>query len=199
MTKDAYSALEPLIDRLHSHAESIDDNDIWDIAFQMAGVIAVARAPAAALVERATPERWTERDEASAFLERRGYRRCDIAACNCNSWHGGHAEQRLGEIEDALSEAGVEMNGKTIRMGVSEVLLQRDEALAAVADRATAPAPLEQLVKALTLARQFIVNGVEFGYIRMPTGEDSANDTLPAIDAALRSVPSGRETERNHD
>ena len=44
---------------------------------------------------------------------------------------------------------------------------------------------LEQMRKALELARQFIVNGVEFGYIRMPSGDDPANDTLPAIEAAL--------------
>lgn len=60
--------------------------------------------------------------EALTFLERRGYRRCDIMACNCNSWHGGHAEQRLGEIEDALTDAGIEMNGKTILQGVLDAL-----------------------------------------------------------------------------
>jgi len=32
------------------------------------------------------------------FIHSRGYRRCDIAACNCGSWHGGHAEDRLSEI-----------------------------------------------------------------------------------------------------
>ena len=28
-----------------------------------------------------------ERDAAHAFLESEQYRRCDIAACNCGSWH----------------------------------------------------------------------------------------------------------------
>jgi hypothetical protein len=28
-----------------------------------------------------------ELDEVRAFLEREGYRRCDILACNCGSWH----------------------------------------------------------------------------------------------------------------
>ena len=36
------------------------------------------------------------RDE---FLERRGYRRCDIAACNCESWHGGHEQQRADRLQ----------------------------------------------------------------------------------------------------
>lgn len=39
---------------------------------------------------------------------------------------------------------------------------------------------------ALQKAEQFIVNGVEFGFIRMPeTASDPAHETLPAIRAAL--------------
>lgn len=41
-------------------------------------------------------------DEMDSFLTRRGYRRCDIPACNCGLWHGGHAEDRLHEIYEAL-------------------------------------------------------------------------------------------------
>lgn len=41
------------------------------------------------------------------------------------------------------------------------------------------------LVAALRAARQFIRNGCEFGYIRMPERPDSALDTLPLIEAAL--------------
>jgi hypothetical protein len=62
-----------------------------------------------------------EEQDARWFLEREGYRRCDVAACNCGSWHGGHAMQRLTEIEDALTDAGIEMNGKTILQGVREL------------------------------------------------------------------------------
>jgi hypothetical protein len=40
--------------------------------------------------------------EAEEFLRARGYYRCDIPACNCGSWHGGHAESRLTEIYDEL-------------------------------------------------------------------------------------------------
>jgi hypothetical protein len=39
--------------------------------------------------------------------------------------------------------------------------------------------------KALRLAEQFIRNGAELGYIRMPTIDDPALYTLPAICAAL--------------
>ena len=54
-----------------------------------------------------------------AFIESRGYRRCDIMVCNCGSFHGGHAESRLSEIDEALPDA----NGPTI--------LQRVQALRA--------------------------------------------------------------------
>ncbi len=73
-----------------------------------------------------------EPDELLSVLYRRGYVRCDVPACNCNGWHGGHAEARLGEIHDALEEAGIDLNGKTIRLGISEALSQRDELLALV-------------------------------------------------------------------
>ena len=41
--------------------------------------------------------------------------------------------------------------------------------------------------EALLKARQFIVNGIELGFIRMPdpSTPDPAHQTLPAIDAAL--------------
>ena len=46
------------------------------------------------------------------------------------------------------------------------------------------------MVQALRDAKQFIENGVEFGYIRMPDAEtpDSAHNTLPAICAILARI-----------
>ena len=78
----------------------------------------------AALAARAeqADARKQQNEELLAFLERMGYRRCDVAACNCNGWHGGHAAQRLVEIGDALTEAGIDLNGKTVLEGVREVL-----------------------------------------------------------------------------
>ncbi|MDB5552803.1 MAG: hypothetical protein JWL86_2787 [Rhizobium sp.] len=43
----------------------------------------------------------------------------------------------------------------------------------------------EALVLALLHAEQFIVNGTEYGFIRMPNVPDPALDTLPKIRAAL--------------
>lgn len=44
-------------------------------------------------------------------------------------------------------------------------------------------------VQALKAAREFIRNGVEFGYIHMPDRGDPAHKTLPLIEAALASPP----------
>lgn len=75
------------------------------------------------------PQGWSDRDErgqkALDFIERRGYRRCDIAACNCGSWHGGHAENRLRDFHEALVQADVETNGKTLLGALGEVLAER--------------------------------------------------------------------------
>lgn len=71
-----------------------------------------------------TTDLQAENDELLSVLERHGYRRCDIAACNCNGWHGGHCAQRLTEIGDALVDAGIETNGKTLLTCVRELVQQ---------------------------------------------------------------------------
>jgi len=43
-----------------------------------------------------------ENDDLRWFIASEGYQRCDIPACNCNSFHWGHASARLREIHDAL-------------------------------------------------------------------------------------------------
>ena len=68
-----------------------------------------------------------ERDAALDFIRREGYRRCDIAACNCGSWHGGYAGDRLHEIREVLDDAG-EPGGVPIRERVRAVLIDRDAA-----------------------------------------------------------------------
>jgi Lar family restriction alleviation protein len=49
------------------------------------------------------------------------------------------------------------------------------------------------LVEALQIARLFIRNGIELGFIRMPDADtpDPAHDTLPMIDAALAAAEGG--------
>ena len=71
----------------------------------------------------------TERDALIAevrdredVLERAGFRRCDISACNCGSWHQvGGFKARFDEIKEAIAEH-VDLNGKTLLTAVQEVL-----------------------------------------------------------------------------
>jgi hypothetical protein len=61
-------------------------------------------------------------DRALWTLESRGYRRCNIAACNCNGWHGGNAERQLNEICDALDGC----NAVTILAAVKALIAEND-------------------------------------------------------------------------
>lgn len=74
-----------------------------------------------------------ERDLAVDFLRRHGYRRCDIPACNCGSWHGGHANARLNELREAFEQdEHTNTNGKTLLNLVCETLSERDALRAAL-------------------------------------------------------------------
>lgn len=68
---------------------------------------------------------------AEEFIEHRGYRRCDIPACNCGRWHGGHAQERLREISDVL-EGAMDMKGVQLLEGVKRLAAERAALLAAV-------------------------------------------------------------------
>lgn len=70
--------------------------------------------------------RETER-ELVDVLRRNGFRKCDVPACNCDSWHqvDGYAA-RFREIDDAVGDH----NGKTLLQAVQEVVAQRDVARA---------------------------------------------------------------------
>lgn len=57
------------------------------------------------------------------FMIGEGYRFCHIDACNCNSWHGGHAERRLRDIHDMLSEMGVPLNGVVLIDAIRDLAL----------------------------------------------------------------------------
>ena len=66
-----------------------------------------------------------ELDIAERSLRNNGYRKqCDIAACNCGpQWHhGGHANDRLREIADALPYH----NGGTLLSRIIEIVNDRE-------------------------------------------------------------------------
>ncbi len=59
---------------------------------------------------------------------------------------------------------------------------------------------LAAMREALLCAKQFIQNGVEYGYILMPEMEqDSAHQTLPKILAALQSDAGSKLLERHRE
>ena len=48
-----------------------------------------------------------EVEELKDVLLRNGFVRCDIAACNCGSWHARYGyPQRMEEIREAITDAG---------------------------------------------------------------------------------------------
>lgn len=100
------------------------------------------------------------------FMDRRGYRRCDIPACNCGSWHGGNAEDRLREICDEL---GQDMNGKIAT-----------EAIAALWQRA------EDAVKVIAAERSEI--WINF---HTPTAQAAADELLKRIESAILKANTG--------
>lgn len=93
--------------------------------------------------------------ERDATLLRHGFRRCDIAACNCGSWHhtGGLAE-RWREIEDDLAEAGHPLtneNGHLLRKALAALVGERDTLRAQLA---TAQAELARVTAERDGARE---------------------------------------------
>ncbi len=65
----------------------------------------LARAAVAAYCDAEIERLTAENDKLLGVLEQHGFRRCDIAACNCGSWHhiGGFAA-RFREIEEATED-----------------------------------------------------------------------------------------------
>ena len=69
-----------------------------------------------------TEDRQRRLDEAEWVLQNAGFRRCDIAACNCGSWHQvGGFKARFDEIKEAVEDAGYSTNGKLLLDVVREV------------------------------------------------------------------------------
>jgi hypothetical protein len=88
-----------------------------------------------------------ERDKAVDFIARMGYRRCDAPACNCGSWHGGHALTRLHEIRAEVWGTDVELNGVTLLGGVKALIASRARALDLAATLRTIMAARDHLAE----------------------------------------------------
>ena len=71
-------------------------------------------------------------------LIRNGFVRCDIAACNCGSWHARYGlPERMQELRDALAEAGHALsneNGNLISRALAALIAERDAQAARIAE-----------------------------------------------------------------
>lgn len=64
-------------------------------------------------------------------LIRNGFVRCDLAACNCGSWHARYGlPERWSEVKDMLAEAGHPLcneNGHLVHKALGELITERDK------------------------------------------------------------------------
>jgi len=94
--------------------------------------------------------------KAEWVLSNAGFRRCDIPACNCGSWHQiGGFKARFDEILEAVQEADYSTNGKTLLEVVKEVIADakrsgdpaqapnRNELTQIICDALWGPRPIE--------------------------------------------------------
>lgn len=88
-------------------------------------------------------------------LRSRGYRKsCEISACNCgDQWsHGGNAEARLRELSSEMNGSPVDMSGKTLLAGLTELIERAEKAeaeverLRAELDRRTTLNPAKEML-----------------------------------------------------
>jgi hypothetical protein len=63
-------------------------------------------------------------------LRRNGFVPCDIAACNCGSWHARYGlPERMDEIKQALADAGHPLsneNGNLTLNALTQLVVERD-------------------------------------------------------------------------
>ena len=124
-------------------------------------------------------------------LRSKGYRKsCEISACNCgDQWsHGGNAEARLRELSSELRRSPVDMNGKTLLAGLSE-LVERAEKAEAEVERLRADAERYRWLRARYRAMSMDMGG---NHSWVPDGRvmrELRGPTLnAAIDAALKEA-----------
>jgi len=141
---------------------------------------------------KAAEQRWqVERAELKAelaaaeyALRSKGYRKsCDISACNCgDQWsHGGNADARLRELSSELHGSPVDMNGKTLLAGLSE-LVERTEKAEAEVERLRADAERYRWLRECARATSEHWGG---RWSLVTEGPAPENATSAGIDAAI--------------
>lgn len=69
--------------------------------------------------------------ELEQVLIRNGFVRCDIAACNCGSWHPRYGyKQKFDEIKEELDKAGYAVKENfAVLIALKNLIKQRDDLL----------------------------------------------------------------------
>lgn len=92
------------------------------------------------------PQASMQASELEDVLFRNGFVRCDIAACNCGSWHARYGlPERLAELKELLADAGHPLcneNGNLISKALQELIAERDRLASTTAPQAQAPEAL---------------------------------------------------------
>jgi hypothetical protein len=87
--------------------------------------------------------------------------------------------------EEMVAEATAE---QAAHLDVMSTYVETGKKIAAAREKqlATLGKQHAEMLAALKAARQFILNGIEMGFIRLPASDaDTANRTVPIIDAAI--------------
>lgn len=121
-------------------------------------------------------------DELADVLLRAGFVECNIAACNCGSWHHRYGlPERFSEIKDALMDAGV-LNNETGNLpirAIAKLVEQRDALRSRLAGAERDAERIDFLSKRMTGAS----DSERYLPFRVYWGD--SKDARKAIDAAM--------------
>ncbi len=189
-----YDMMDERIDALAALAEGLererDDLKALEPTSRAGAVLGQMKSSldaACADIERLTRERDEEREERGHLtdvLHGGGFVRCDLAACNCGSWHArfGYPE-RFREFTAALEEHGANLfAGKTALTVLKECLAELD------ALKAAQVAPLVDVEKVMALAENMVF--AERGVHR---GTHTPGRLIVAREALRAALASGGE------
>ena len=144
--------------------------DMWDRAV---ATVDALRAQLAAARE--------ELDKAVGFLEWEGYRRCDIATCNCGRWHEGAANRRLHEIAAVLDGPPIADAVAALRADLAAARAERERLESIVLDQ---QAELKRRADMLASTESL----VRWHRARLAAVEGALSETVECL-AALASPP----------
>jgi hypothetical protein len=84
---------------------------------------------------------WKARAEkAEWFINAEGYRRCDVPACNCPYWHGGHWQARYDELKASNESLRAQLAEAMDKAFEEAATVVETLAVEVYTDRATHPA-----------------------------------------------------------